>query len=69
MTLPTVCVGDLGSDKYDAIVLVSPVAAMDGFHAKLKSALEPVLALDGAAKGKVSLGCAFISAQVLYAYS
>jgi len=57
MTLPTVCVGDLGSDKYDAIVLVSPVAAMDGFHAKLKSALEPVLALDGAAKGK---GCTLV---------
>ncbi len=67
MTLPTVCVGDLGSDKYDAIVLVSPVAAMDGFHAKLKSALEPVLALDSAAKRKVRLESTRISPQVLYA--
>ena len=48
----SVC-SDLGSDQYDAIVLVAP--GTDGVHSKLKSTLEPVLLLDGAAKGKVPM--------------
>jgi len=54
----SVC-SDLGSDQYDAIVLVAP--GTDGVHAKLKSALEPVLLLDGAAKGK---GCTLVTVDL-----
>jgi len=56
MSLPRVAAcSDLESDKYDAIILVAPNT--DSVPGLLKSALDPILAVDGATKGK---GCTLV---------